>query len=182
MENQTTPPQMTPPELTPENKQKFLRYLPYVILPLVGGVVVFAAMNFYKQKEAATPTPIVNQETQTPPVTETPPPTTQPKVGDISVNWLSEPVKVSPSTIGLSVKDPNAWEGIKGDDIYAIYQVGTVTSAPFLNDKFYVIARACVMRPCGSFHYRVIDDSGKQGLIFLTNLSNEIDQSDKVFF
>ena len=182
MENQTTPPQMTPPELTPiENKSKFLRYLPYVILPLVGGVVVFAAMNFYKPKETATPTPTVNQETQTPQVTETPPPTTQPKAGDISVSWLSEPVKVSPSTIGLSVKDPNAWEGIKVDDLYAVYQVGTVTSAPFQNDKFYVIARAC-LGPCGSFYYRIIDDRGKQGLVFLTNLSNEIDQSDKVFF
>ena len=138
MENQPTPPQMTPPELTPvENKPKFLRYLPYVILPLVGGVVVFAAMNFYKPKDVSTPTPTPNQETQTPAVTETTPPTTQPKAGDISVNWLSEPVKVNPSTIGLSVKDPNAWEGIKVDDLYAVYQVGIVTNAPFQNDKFW---------------------------------------------
>ncbi|MBI2309288.1 hypothetical protein HYU89_00085 [Candidatus Collierbacteria bacterium] len=182
MENQPTPPQMNPPELTPaENKSKFLHYLPYVILPLLGGVVVFVAMNFYKPKETTTPTPTVNQKTQTPPVTETPLPITQPKAGDISVNWLSEPVKVNPLTIGLSVKDPNAWEGIKVDDLYAVYQVGAVTNAPFQNDKFYVIARAC-LGPCGSFYYRVVDDRGKQGLVLLANLSNEVDQSDKVFF
>lgn len=173
---------MNPPELTPaENKSKFLHYLPYVILPLLGGVVVFVAMNFYKPKETTTPTPTVNQKTQTPPVTETPLPITQPKAGDISVNWLSEPVKVNPLTIGLSVKDPNAWEGIKVDDLYAVYQVGAVTNAPFQNDKFYVIARAC-LGPCGSFYYRVVDDRGKQGLVLLANLSNEVDQSDKVFF
>lgn len=182
MDNQTTPPQMTPQEVMPaENKPKFLRYLPYIILPLVGGIVVFAAMNFYKPKETTTLTPTPNQETQTPSVTETVPPTTQPKAGDISVNWLSEPVKVNPSTIGLSVKDPNAWRGMKVDDLYMVYQVGTVVNAPFQNDKFYVIARAC-LGPCGSFYYRVIDDRGKQGLVFLANLSNEIVQSDKVFF
>ncbi len=184
MENQPTPPQMNPPELAPtDNKPKFLRYLPYVIIPLVGGVVVFAAINFYRPKEvtAPTPTPTTNQEAQTPSPTETPAQTTQPKVGDISVNWLVEPVKVSPATLGLSIKDPNAYEGTKVDDIYTVWQVGTIVSTTFQNDKLYVIARAC-LGPCGSFYYRVVDDRGRMGLVLLTNLSNEMDQSDNVFF
>lgn len=100
---------------------------------------------------------------------------------NLDVDWLASPAVVDPASIGLKVVDPWAPKGTKVSEAYSVFNVGTIKTAPWQEKRLLLIDTACYGL-CPQILYRVIDDRGGKGLVFLKNLSNALQDYDEPFF
>lgn len=94
--------------------------------------------------------------------------TTPSKLKDLTVKWLKDPIKISPADIGLTAAKTLSDTDIKDiDKAFTIYQVGTITSAPFANKRLLLVYVYYDNTVTGKSQLHVVDDHLNKGLIAL---------------